>query len=155
MKKPQAGFTLIELMIVVAIIGILAAIALPQYQLYVVKSQASRIMSETSAMKTAVEACINEGKTAVGLAANQCDPSATGSSLIVGNSQVGAVLLAGTGVPQVTINAGTNTATIQSLIGASAAAIMDTKTMTWSRDVEGSWSCTTTIPAVYRPRGCE
>ena len=50
-------------MIVVAIIGILAAIAIPQYQNYIAKSQVSRVMSETGSMKTVVEDCILNGKT--------------------------------------------------------------------------------------------
>lgn len=60
-RQAQKGFTLIELMIVVAIIGILAAIAIPQYQDYVAKSQVSRAVSELSAYKTAVESRLNEG----------------------------------------------------------------------------------------------
>src|SRR5699024_8031143 len=61
MKKAQQGFTLIELMIVVAIIGILAAIAIPQYQNYIAKSQVSRVMAETGALRTAIETCMMEG----------------------------------------------------------------------------------------------
>ena len=54
MKRVQQGFTLIELMIVVAIVGILAAIALPAYQDYIVRSKMSETMAAIAACKTSV-----------------------------------------------------------------------------------------------------
>ena len=53
----QQGFTLIELMIVVAIIGILASIAVPSYQTYVKKAKFSEVVMATSPYKTAIELC--------------------------------------------------------------------------------------------------
>ncbi len=148
----QKGFTLIELMIVVAIIGILAAIAIPQYQTYVAKSQVSRVVSEAGSVKTAVEACILDGKTTVGVDAGECDPQATGSTLIEGDSQTAATLPAGTGVPQVTIT--NDETTIVATFGNSAATALAEQSITWTRDEDGTWTCVSTADAKYNTAGC-
>ena len=56
----QKGFTLIELMIVVAIIGILAAIAIPQYQNYTVKAKVGKALTAAQTLKTEVALCVQE-----------------------------------------------------------------------------------------------
>lgn len=91
MKHNQQGFTLIELMIVVAIIGILAAIALPAYQDYTARSQMSEAMTLASGARTAVtEYWTSEGtmpgnNTDAGLAAGTDITGNYVASVIVGN----------------------------------------------------------------------
>jgi type IV pilus assembly protein PilA len=104
MKQNTNGFTLIELMIVVAIIGILAAIAIPQYQIYVVKSQTTRVMSEAAYITKAIEMCMSDGRTLVvtgsPASSKQCNLGATGSNLLVSGGNISTGLLAYAGVPE-------------------------------------------------------
>ena len=73
MKQVQKGFTLIELMIVVAIIGILAAVAIPAYQDYTTRAKVSEILGFASSMKTSVSECaLTDG------ALTNCDDTAAG-----------------------------------------------------------------------------
>src|SRR5512146_1947218 len=76
MKKIQKGFTMIELMIVVAIIGILAAVAIPAYQDYIVKSKLSKVVSTLDPVKTALALYFQEqGGFPIATAADLIDPA--------------------------------------------------------------------------------
>ncbi len=84
--KKQTGFTLIELMIVVAIVAILAAIALPAYQNYTKKAKMTELVAATGALKTQVEVCMQS------FGADSCGNSAHGlpddTAVTIGNVKV-------------------------------------------------------------------
>ncbi len=107
MKKVQQGFTLIELMIVVAIIGILAAVAIPAYSDYTKKARFSEVISLTGAYKTAVELCIQDQGIPAGTAVSGCGagsagvpaaPAATPNLASLSVSDAGVITATGTAV---------------------------------------------------------
>ncbi|WP_353142702.1 pilin [Acinetobacter pragensis] len=163
MKSVQKGFTLIELMIVVAIIGILAAIAIPQYQNYIAKSQVSRVMGELSSIKTTVETCILEGKTTLVNTQDQFDGLTTAddkrAACLLGattSNLLGATVDADpyTGLKVGLPIAKGDTGYVSGKFGNSAAATLKASALTWSRDENGSWSCATSVEEKFVPAGC-
>jgi type IV pilus assembly protein PilA len=138
MKKAQQGFTLIELMIVVAIIGILAAIALPAYQDYVAKSQVTAGLADIRGGVTAFEEGIQSGRSGaldqedIGLQAStpRCDIEATGDWDEESGQAIECTLK---GNPKV--------------IG---------ETISLVRNTSGAWVCevSSAIEQKYRPQGC-
>lgn len=61
MRKAQSGFTLIELMIVIAIVGILAAVALPAYQNYTMRAKFSEVVAAVTPVRNAIDLCVQSG----------------------------------------------------------------------------------------------
>jgi type IV pilus assembly protein PilA len=107
MKRVQQGFTLIELMIVVAIIGILAAVAIPAYQDYTKRAKFQDIVNAAAPIEKAISLCLNENggtatlcddatKVGIGSITNSKE-AATGLAITTGTAAVTATGNAGSG----------------------------------------------------------
>lgn len=136
MKTLQKGFTLIELMIVVAIIGILAAVALPAYQDYTIKAKVSELILGASGARTCVtEVYQSIGGTTIPTAVSTCTIGAVG--------KISAATVANTGVIQVAGTSATTSVGVAITVTLSPAVAGDTLT----------WTCNTSVVR-YAPGSC-
>jgi type IV pilus assembly protein PilA len=134
----QQGFTLIELMIVVAIIGILAAVALPAYNNYTTRAKVSEVVLAASSGRTAIAEYVAATNNAT-IPVNMVENTATQYVTSVGNSNAGVIT-----ATAANINAAVNGSTITL-----------TPTIVASDGVITSWACAGNIVAAYRPGSCQ
>ena len=140
LKLIQKGFTLIELMIVVAIIGILAAVALPAYQDYVARAQVSEGLSLASGLKVQVAEAANNSGSLTGINSDT-------------NGIPAADTVTGKYVTGVAVADGVITATF----GGQASGKLSGETVVLTPVLSGSvlWKCNGGVDAKYRPSTCQ
>lgn len=166
MKAVQKGFTLIELMIVVAIIGILAAVALPAYQDYTTRAKVSEGLVLSSGIKTAItETLQSKGPTSMA-----CTDATTcgqiGATLPSSTPNITSVTSASTGEIAITYASGSGVGTANKLyigpydgntgsmldLGSSATTV--SSQLVWKCGYQQSGGTTSTVPAKYLPANC-
>jgi type IV pilus assembly protein PilA len=171
--KLQQGFTLIELMIVVAIIGILAAVALPAYQDYTIRAKVSEGLVLSAGLKTAITETFQSNgprdmKCDDGPSCGNVGASPLAATDLTSNKNVAAVVSASTGVISITykpsvVPTGAELLVIQPIdsagVGPNATAVLDLSAPT-NAGKTISWICganttpMSTVDAKYRPAAC-
>jgi len=157
MKRIQQGFTLIELMIVVAIIGILAAVALPAYQDYTIRAKMSEVILAASACRTSITEVYQSGGSAPGTNNWGCEVTTGGAGA---SKYVASIVTSDAGKVTVTVQ------NINSVVDGSVVTLTpmkDPTTPTTTADMGTTlygWRCGdstadgTTVLAKYLPGSC-
>jgi type IV pilus assembly protein PilA len=154
MRTLQQGFTLIELMIVVAIIGILAAVALPAYQDYTVRAKMSEVILAMSACRTSITEVYQSGGSAPGANNWGCEVSAGN-----GSKYLQAIATDNNGMVTATVTniSGSVNGSIVRLVPYSNASTPASFTSNSSQSLYG-WNCgphtTLPVPTKYLPGSC-
>ncbi|CAG2134449.1 pilin [Cupriavidus plantarum] len=149
-RSAQTGFTMIELMVVVAIIGVLAAFAVPQYQDYTSRTQMTRAVGELSAYKTGVEDHLLRGITTI----VNSDIGYVQSNLTAVHDPKASTLW--------TYNASAKTGTLEVKMGQKANTAVNGTSIKLNRSADGTWTCVITPVSQtaagwknsYKPANC-